>query len=190
MTTKRVLSTVAVIEAATALVDEEGVDSLSLSRVARELHVKPPSLYNHVDGLEALRRGIALRASEDVGTQVGKASMGRAGRSALRAVADELRAYAAAHPALYELMAQIRVDDQDFATASLQALEPVIAVIRGFDLPEDEVIHAARTLRASLHGFVSIESAGGFGLDVDIDASFEWMVESLADNLESASDNS
>lgn len=188
MSRQRLLTSDAVIDAAAELLDTEGAMSLSLSRVARQLEVKPPSLYNHVDGLVGLRRGVALRVSEDVGKHVGAAVMGRSGRDALLAAAHALRGYAQEHPALYEFLAQIRVDDEDFATASLQALEPILAVLRGFDLGEEDVIHAARTLRATLHGFVAIESAGGFGLDIDVDASFDWMIENLANTFEAASE--
>lgn len=188
MSRQRLLTSDAVIDAAAELLDTEGAMSLSLSRVARQLEVKPPSLYNHVDGLVGLRRGVALRVSEDVGKHVGAAVMGRSGRDALLAAAHALRGYAQEHPALYEFLAQIRVDDEDFATASLQALESILAVLRGFDLGEEDVIHAARTLRATLHGFVAIESAGGFGLDIDVDASFDWMIENLANTFEAASE--
>jgi AcrR family transcriptional regulator len=182
---QRGLTTDGVIDAAVALVESEGASALTLSRVARELGVKPPSLYNHVDGLDALRRGVGLRVIEDLGRRLGAAAMGRTGRSALRSVADGLRSYAATYPALYEVSAQMRVEDEEFALASLRSIEPVMAILRGYDLAEDETIHAARTLRASLYGFVSLEMAGGFGLDVDIDGSFAWLIDSLAQTLES-----
>ncbi len=60
----------------------------------------------------------------------------------------------------------------------------MIAILRSCDLDDNDTIHAARTIRAALHGFVSLEIMGGFGLDVDIDQSFEWLVESLANTLE------
>jgi AcrR family transcriptional regulator len=183
---RRGLTTESVIDAAVALVEKEGALALTLSRVARDLGVKPPSLYNHVDGLEMLRRAVGLRVLEDLGTKLGAAAMGRSGRPALRAVANGLRSYAATHPALYEVSAQMRVEDDEFAAVSLQAVEPVMAILRGYDLAEEEAIHAARTLRSALYGFVSIEMAGGFGLDVDIDASFVWLVDCLAQQLESA----
>jgi AcrR family transcriptional regulator len=182
---QRGLTTDAVIDAAMALVESDGAAALTLSRVARELGVKPPSLYNHVEGLDDLRRGVGIRVVEDLGRRLGAAAMGRTGRPALRAVAGELRSYAATHPALYEVSAQMRIEDEAFAVVSLRAVEPVMAILRGFDLAEEETIHAARTLRASLYGFVSLERAGGFGLDVDVDASFEWLVDCLAQTLES-----
>lgn len=186
MTARRGLTGQVVVDAAAAVVESEGTSALTLSRVARELGVKPPSLYNHVAGLETLRRDVALLAIEDLGTRLGTAAMGRTGRDALRAIAADFRAYASAHPGLYELTTRARPDDEEYATASMRPVEPILAILRGYDLDEEEAIHAARTLRAALHGFVSLESIGGFGLDVDVDESFAWLVERLADALESS----
>jgi AcrR family transcriptional regulator len=186
VTGRRGLSREAVVDAAAAVVEAEGTAALTLSRVARELGVKPPSLYNHVAGLETLHRDVALRAIEDLGSRLGAAAMGRSGRDALGAVAAEFRAYAAAHPGMYELSAQARPEDEEYARASLRPVEPVLAILRGYEIEQDEAIHAARTLRAALHGFVSLERIGGFGLDVDVDDSFTWLVDHLAQTLESA----
>jgi AcrR family transcriptional regulator len=186
VTGRRGLTHEAVVDASTAVVEAEGTAALTLSRVARELGVKPPSLYNHVAGLETLRRDVALRAIQELGNRLGAAAMGRAGRAALGAIAGEFRAFAAAHPGLYELSAQARPDDEEYARASMRPVEPVLAILRSYDLDENESVHAARMLRASLHGFVSLERIGGFGLDVDVDESFTWLVEHLAVTLESA----
>jgi hypothetical protein len=40
-------------------------------------------------------------------------------------------------------------------------------------------VHAARGVRAALHGFVSLEQVGGFGLAQDRDASFRHLVRTL-----------
>jgi hypothetical protein len=74
-------------------------------------------------------------------------------------------------------------DDEAIAAAAWRSAEPVIAVLRGFDLRGDEAIHAERMLRAALHGFVSLELAGGFGLDTDVDTSYRWLAERLVDAL-------
>jgi AcrR family transcriptional regulator len=175
-----------IADAAAKIVQTEGSAGLTLSRVALEVGVKPPSLYNHIDGLDAVRRDVAMRAVTELGNRLAAAAMGRSGREALRAIAAEMRAYAAENPGLYELSVQARPDDEEYAQASMRPVEPVLAVLRAYDLEGDEAIHAARTLRAALHGFVSLERVGGFGLDVDADASFEWLVERLAATLEPA----
>jgi AcrR family transcriptional regulator len=187
VTGRKGLTPDAIVDVAGRVVDAEGTSALTLSRIARELDVKPPSLYNHIDGLDTLRRGVAMRAIGDLGSRLGAAAMGRAGIDALRAIAAEFRAYAVAHPGLYDLTVRAEPDDEEYAAASLRSLEPVLAVLRGYDLGEDDAIHAARMLRAALHGFVSLESVGGFGLDVDVDESFTWLVDHMARALEYSS---
>ena len=110
--------------------------------------------------------------------------MGRVGRAALSAIAAEFRSYVVNHPGLYELSAQARPDDEEFTRAAMRSIEPLVAILRSYDLDADDTIHAARTIRAALHGFVSLEISGGFGLNVDVDQSFEWLVERLADTLD------
>lgn len=186
MTTRKGLTRDTVVAAAVDVVDNDGTTALTLSRVARDLGVKPPSIYNHVADLESLRRHVALAATEDLGNRLGTAAMGRSGRDAIRAFATALRAYATVHPGLYDLSAEARPDDPAHAAASAAAAEPVLAILRGYDLDDDAGIHAARMLRSAIHGFVSLERIGGFGLDVDVDESFSWLVERLADMVEAA----
>ena len=45
----------AVVEAAIALADRAGIEGLTIKSLAQKLGVQPPSLYNHVESLEALR---------------------------------------------------------------------------------------------------------------------------------------
>ncbi len=168
-----------VVDTATRLVETEGIEALTLSRVARELGVKPPSLYSHVADVDSLRRHVAYRAVQDFGHLIATAAMGRAGREAVAAVAGQVRTYALHHPGLYALAQQVRPDDEEYTEASLRTLEPVAAVLRNYELDGAELIHAARMLRSAVHGFVSLEISGGFGIDVDLDESFDRMVERL-----------
>lgn len=184
MTARRGLTTAAIVKAATSVVETEGPGALTLTGVARVVGVKPPSLYGHVSSLDGLRRDVALEATKDLADRLGRAAMGRAGRDALVATAHAFRDYARGHPGLYELTAVARPDDGEFSEASFRAVEPVLAVLRGFSLDERQAVHAARTLRSALHGFVSLENNGGFGLAVDVDDSFAWLVETLVASLE------
>ena len=51
-----------VVAAAIAIVDEEGLDALSLRAVAEALDVQAPSLYSHVDGLTGLLDELSIAA--------------------------------------------------------------------------------------------------------------------------------
>jgi hypothetical protein len=41
-------------------------------------------------------------------------------------------------------------------------VDVVLAVLRGYGLESDDAIHTTRIIRASLHGFVSLEASKGF----------------------------
>ena len=56
------LSTDAVVDVALALVDEKGLDALSLAAVADRAGVAAPSLYKHVGSLADLRDLMAIKA--------------------------------------------------------------------------------------------------------------------------------
>ena len=51
------------------------------------------------------------------------------------------------------------------------------AVLAPYRLSEEEAIHAIRSLRSIVHGFSSLEVAGGFGMPVELDASFHWLIK-------------
>lgn len=59
----------------------------------------------------------------------------------------------------------------------------MLALLSGFGVPDADLIHAARSIRSALHGFATLEIQAGFGLDVDIDESFEWFLDSLERSL-------
>jgi hypothetical protein len=59
-------------------------------------------------------------------------------------------------------------------------------VLRGFQLPPGDEIHAVRMLRSALHGFATLESDGGFRFDTDVDESFTWMVNLIERGLHQA----
>jgi hypothetical protein len=67
--------------------------------------------------------------------------------------------------------------------------EPVFAiahVLLDMGLSPGEAIHLIRALRATLHGFLDLEAKDGFGMPVDIDASFEAAVELMISGIEAA----
>jgi hypothetical protein len=56
-------------------------------------------------------------------------------------------------------------------------------VLSGLGLPQREAVPLIRTVRSALHGFLSLEASGGFGLPDDIDESFETLIEVLVAGL-------
>jgi AcrR family transcriptional regulator len=176
-----------VLDAAAAIADAEGLAAVTVARVAQDLGVRPPSLYNHVAGRDALVRGIALRALRDLGAAVRDAAVGRSGHEALAAFAGAYRDYALAHPGTYAATVRApTAGDAEHDAAAQAVVDTALAVLRGWGLEGDDAIHATRAVRAAVHGFVSIEAGGGFGLPVDREESFRRMVAALAAGLRRA----
>ena len=83
----------ALVYAAADLVNTEGVEALSLSRLAGQLGVRTPSLYNHVDGLPGFHRELALLSARSLGDLLADAAIGKSGPEALSALAQAYRDY-------------------------------------------------------------------------------------------------
>src|SRR5258708_33366268 len=90
-----------VVEAAAKLVDEEGIEQLSLGRLAERLGVRTPSLYNHVAGLPGLKHDLALFCSRELLDRLLRATIGKSRAEAIFALANAYRAYATETPGRY-----------------------------------------------------------------------------------------
>lgn len=182
---RRTLSPARVVDAAAALVDVEGLDALTLARLAARLGVRPPSLYNHVDGLDDLYAKLRLRAIDGLGDALAAACVGRSGADAVHALADAYRGYGREHPGLLALtVPESESADEAVRAAGRRIVEVVVRVLPAFGIEGEDALHATRALRAALHGFTVLEAAGGFGLaGVDVDESFDRLVAMLVAGL-------
>ena len=178
------LSTASVVATAAEIADAAGLDGLTLARLAAAAGVRTPSLYNHVGSLDDVRRRVALVAIGELAAALRSAAVGRAGDDALVSMAAAYRDYARRHPGRYAATQRApAAGDDELAAAAVEAVAVVLAILRGYGLEGDDAIHAARAVRSALHGFVALEAGGGFGIPVDLDESFAWMVATLARGL-------
>jgi AcrR family transcriptional regulator len=177
------LDRAAVIDAGAALVDRDGLEGLTLARLAVELGIRSPSLYAHIGGLDDLRRQLHARAAGQLTEALQGATVGVAGAAALEALATAYRAWAKAHPGLY---AALQPADHQDEEAAARLVGIVLAVLAGYGIDGDEAIHQTRAIRAALHGFIVLETGGGFGIDLDVGESFRRLVGVLESGLAAA----
>ena len=168
------LSEERVVEEAEALADEGG--PVTLVELARRLGVQVPSLYKHVAGADDLQRLVSLRARNEFADVLARATVGKSRADAVGALASAYRDWATAHPGRYAstLRAPDPADPADVA-ASTAAIRVVFDALAGYGLVDEDAIDATRLFRSTLHGFVTLDAAGGFGLP-DLDRSFDRMV--------------
>jgi AcrR family transcriptional regulator len=182
--TKR-LDEATVVAAAARIADAEGLEAATLSRIASELGVRPPSLYNHVESHAALMRAVSLDSYKEFGDTLRDAAVGRAREDGIRAIAVAYRGYAADHPGRYATTVRAPArDDKEGQDLAMSGLAPIFAVLAGWGIEGDDATHLIRVIRSSLHGFVSLEQGGGFGIPLQIDESFDLLVDSLVAAIE------
>jgi AcrR family transcriptional regulator len=179
------LAPATVITAGAELADEIGFAGLTMGSLAERVGVRTPSLYKHVDSLEALRRGIAIQAKRELGSALARAAAGRSGPAAFHAFAETHRRWSLDHPGRYAATVRAPApDDEEDQQASNEALQTLLDILAGFGLPAERAIDAARMVRSALHGFASLEGAGGFGLPRDVDRSYRYLVDTLITGLQ------
>ena len=183
------LDRAAVLAAAARLANEQGLEALSLAELARGLGIRTPSLYNHVDGLPGLRRALALHGLAEMEQRLGRAAIGKSGAQAVTALVGAYRDFILEQPGVYA--ATVRsplVDspvDPELEAASREVVGIALAALAGYALNEADALHAVRILRSLVHGFASLEIAGGFGLALDVEESFRRLVAMYIAGLES-----
>jgi AcrR family transcriptional regulator len=169
-----------VVDTAARLADAEGIAAVNLTRVAKELGVRQPALYRHVDGIEALLRALALRAREMLSEAITEAAIGRSRDDAVAAVADAWRRFVSAHPGLYSVVYRaVGDEDPDLEAAADRILRVLALSLIGYSLSSEATIRAARSLRTTLHGFCLLEQDGGHPPPYSIDESFDRLVNLL-----------
>ncbi|MCI4062917.1 WHG domain-containing protein [Micromonospora sp. R77] len=169
-----------VVREAARLADEVGYDRLTLAALAGRLGVALPSLYKHVRGVDALNQRLGALALAELADEMTTAAGGRAGVDALRGVAAAWRDYAHRHPGRYPAAQQVPdAGDPDHVAAGRRALDAIYAILIGYGLTGDDAVDAARIFRSAVHGFITLEAAGGFGLPHGIDRSFDQLVAVL-----------
>src|SRR4051794_33014638 len=89
------LSREAIVAAAIAIADEEGLEAVSIRRIATRLETRPMSLYSHIETKGEL---IDLMMDEVIGETLLPGELPEDWREALRQIAHAMRAAARAHP--------------------------------------------------------------------------------------------
>src|ERR1700735_4703171 len=141
-----------VLSAALQLIDRDGVDQLSMRRLARDLGRDPMILYRHAPNKAALLDGVA----ETIVAQLHVDPADPDWAAQLRTVAREYRALALAHPHVVPLLVT-----RPLATplalrphGTLRPLEDILALLTRAGFSGPDALHIYRALFGFLHGHI------------------------------------
>lgn len=173
-----------VVEKAAEIADREGIDRMTLTRVAEELGVSQPALYKHVRDASDLLRLVALDGRRRLLAELRDAAVGRSADCAVEAVADAWRAFVRDHPGMYAATDRHPLAGfADLEAAVTDIVDLLVRVVASYGLGGADLDHAAWSVRSALHGFVSLESERGHPAAMDLDESFRRMVALLCSGL-------
>ncbi|PYC76731.1 TetR family transcriptional regulator [Streptomyces tateyamensis] len=195
------LSRERIVTAALALVDADGLEALSTRRLATELSVSGPSLYNHFATKDELLDAVA-------DSVVGEVDLSMFGgdpvhwRTALRDWAGSYRAALAAHPHVVPVLAQ----GPGRRPNALRLADAVFGCLVEAGWPRGQATRIGALMRYFVTGSALGSFAAGFPVDAEVygsayphlgeahrlaeqrdrvdAAAFELGVESLLDGLE------
>lgn len=173
-----------VLEAAAEMADTDGLERVTMASLARKLGIRSPSLYNHINGLQDLRKKLAVYGLEQLYTQISREVGGHRGDDAIRAFGRAYVQFVREHPGLYE--ATVRAPgpgEEEIGRAGEVIVNLAVRLLEDFRLDRGTTLHAVRGLRSFLHGFASIEQQQGFGLPLDPDVTFRFLMDTFLAGL-------
>jgi AcrR family transcriptional regulator len=167
-----------IIVTAAQLVEEKGYANFSLNELAAKLGVKTASLYNHIESIREVNSKISRLAVSRLHQILENAIFEKNRDQALMSLSMSYRNFAKDNPELYKAVIRLpSTEDDQLKESGAKVVEPMITVLKCYDLDGPELIHLSRTLRSAIHGFVEMEEAGFFRrLDANIDESYKKMI--------------
>jgi hypothetical protein len=158
---------------------------VTLVRLADELKVRPSSLFSHIKGIADLRRQLQVRGLREVSARVARAAIGRAGADAVMATALAIRQFASEHPGLYAAsLPAPSGQDPELTAVAEQFVGVAFDIVRQYGFEGEEAVHAVRGLFSTIHGFIMLERALTFGMPIDTDESFGWLMRHYIASLD------
>ncbi|EIU12455.1 transcriptional regulator, TetR family protein [Mycobacteroides abscessus 5S-0422] len=144
-----------ILASALDIVDHQGIDALSMRRLAEALGRDPMALYRHVPNKAAVLDGVVEMVFEQLSLDTPATSWA----SALRKLGHDFRNLARAHPNVLPLLVT-----RPLATplgmrppGVLRHLEQVLALLTGAGFTGSDALHVYRALFGFLYGHVLTE---------------------------------
>lgn len=178
-----------VITKAAQLANKVGLEQITLKMLAEELGIKSPSLYNHINGLDDLRKQLMIYGWKQMQEQIAQSVIGISGYDALKAMCYAFYDYATDNPGVFNAMLWYnKFQNEETSEATSGLLSIIFKVVAGLNLPEEYGFHLIRTFRGFLEGFSLLVNNESFGHPLPIRESFELSLTILIDGIKALSD--
>ena len=147
-----------ILEAALSLVDGEGIEALSMRRLAKELGVDPMAIYHHLPKKRALLRALIEQVFSEMRVP-GSVETG-SWQERVRAWACAFRDVARAHP---KLVPHLATYPEAATVATLESTEELYAALEAAGMPPIQIFGAVGAVVDYVNGFALAEASGALG---------------------------
>ena len=179
------ISKTQVIDAAEQILTEKGnIADISLSEVADKTGIRVQSLYAHVDGMNGLRREIALRSLNQLAHTVTDAALGRSGLTAVEAILQAQLTFAITRPGSFAATIHPPGDDQELRDAIAAVQRPLDLVLERLGITDPEKTHWTRLVLSSIYGYSLLSRDQQLTLPISPENSSQYLVSVLVSQLE------
>jgi|ERR1019366_1664623 AcrR family transcriptional regulator len=149
------------------LLEEKGLQALSMRNLADRLHIKAPSLYKHVSSRDEIIAQLQAWGIQRMGDALMRAPKSK------KAKALAYRMWATQNPHLYEVTLRIPLLRDRLPIGLEDGVTQMIIQITGRDHEH------ARAVWALFHGLVDLENANRFPINADLDKTWKRAIEML-----------
>ena len=163
-----------VVEKAAQLANKMGIDQIQLKTLAESLSIQPPSLYNHIRGLDDLRRELMIYGWKQVEERMLEAAAGADGYAAWEAVCRAFYQYATENPGVFSAMLWYnKYQEKETQGVTEKLFSICFAITSSLNISEENCNHLIRTFRAFLEGFCLLVNNNAFGHSLSVEESFD-----------------
>jgi AcrR family transcriptional regulator len=178
MMQKRNLTKEKIIEAAVLLADEIGINQITFQKIAEKLGIKYQSLYNHFANIDDLKIKMTVYLLNNLNLELMQRLIGKSGEIAIREFAYAYRDFALENKTAYGVYMNVPSTQDEDVKRLADGINIIIRKILNYYIKDESLtINKSRELRSLLHGFVSLSAHGYFQNPVNLEKSFQIMID-------------
>ncbi|MDO5811794.1 MAG: WHG domain-containing protein [Bacillota bacterium] len=178
------MNEIKIIETAIEIINQDGLENLTLKKVATKLKIKSPSLYNHISSLEDLKNKISLYGWKQLEEKMILSIVGESGYEAIKCMAHAFYDYATENKGIFEAMLwynKYMGEDENLATQN--TFDVLFKILRKQNLSNETINHFIRTLRGFLEGYILLVNHQAFGYPLSVQESFDFSLDVLINGV-------
>lgn len=173
-----------ITQTAAALSNKVGLDNLSLKIIAEELNIKPPSLYNHISGLDDIKEKLMIYGWKQIENKMIDAAVGVSGYEALKNMCYAFYDYATNNKGVFSAMLWYnKYDNEEKNNSTTRLFHILFKIMKSLNISDNNINHTIRTLRSFLEGYSLLVNNNAFGNPLSIKESFDLSLEIIMNGI-------